>query len=77
MRVTVERPVIVVGFRVELLTMLFDIRGEGLGLEILTFHCGGQRRSLLGVVYESLDFLPKRKHRIWFSLFFINTVIRW
>lgn len=77
MRVTVERPVIVVGFRVELLTMVFDIRGEGLGLEILTFHHGGQRRSLLGVVYESLNFLPKRKHRIWFSLFFINTVIRW
>lgn len=77
MRVTVERPVIVVVFRVELLTMLFDIRGEGLGLEILTFHCGGQRRSLLGVVYESLNFLPKRKHRIWFSFLFINTVIRW
>lgn len=77
MVVTVEKTDVVVAFRVEWLTTVFDIRGEGLGLEILTFHRGGQRRSLLGVVYESLNFLPKRKHRIWFSLLFTNIVIRW
>ncbi len=64
------------GFRLEHITMAFDPLGEGAGIELFTFHKGGNRRSLFGIVYERLTAYPL-KNRIWISLFFISGGLEW
>jgi hypothetical protein len=65
-----------VGFRIEYLTTVFDATGEGAGLEVLTVHHGGNRRSLFGVIYERLS-ISSPRNRLWISLLFISGGFEW
>lgn len=62
-------------WRVELITLAFN-SDEGVGIEIFTIHQGGERDSLIGLIFEPLQG-EEYKYRIWFSFIFITICCEW